>query len=217
MGPPRLTAPATAHSDERPTLTLVVLSSDQEAEILEYVNWDDGHCGLASNLGFVLDKARDGWADVQFEQDPERFIIQILDKVHRHRRVHRVMLAVGHHSRTLSHAYTIGRKPVYLDKQFGKLAGVAASMVEDIGELADACRDIALKTATPDQSKLVARIKRDSAAAYYGACRAYVAARTLCGLGEYRGPKPSPAPSLPHVCRVSAVYPCPCGHAHEEA
>ncbi len=194
-------------------LSLVVLTPDQESEVIEYINWDVSGA-LACGLGFMLEKMRDGQS---FEEggfsDPESQIIEAMDRIARFREVHQVMLAIGEHARTLGHAYVLARHPPYVDKQFGKLSGVALSMSGNADRLSDACRIIALKGSSPEAKEIVGGLRRKASAAYYSACRAYSDTRKAERVAKNVSlPGKRPAPSVPHYCREgSPIHKCPCG------
>lgn len=191
-----------------------ILSGQQEAEIIEYCNWQDGQFGLKSNLGDVAAMLRQGLFGITFSKDPERQLIKILDMTHRHRVVHRAMLAIGPHARVLAAAYVIARKPAYLEKQFGRLSGVAISLAEDVEALAVACRRRALghKDQEKRDRQLVADYRVESQRLYSRAVRAYQAA-LLAARAEVVPTAPRVIVQVAHRCRISKVYPCPCGAA----
>ena len=202
---------------QRAELALVhasILSGLQEAELLEYLNWGDGDAGLASALGHHLDRMRDGMHQVSFPKDPEDGIIRRLDTIARHRVIHRAMGMIGHHARALTQAYTLALKPIYVVRAYGHWhSGVALAVCEDVEALVMACRDVQL--GDPEQKKaakaLIHRVRVKVTKLFNDAARSYLVAIQNAKIELVKPVAPKPVKRLEHVCRVSVVYPCPCG------
>lgn len=188
------------------------LTPRQELELVDYVNWDDGAFGLASKLGIMSEKMRDGLYRSQTVSDPETYIIKALDGIRRHRQIHRAMTAIGQHSRTLTQAYLLGKRPIYVQNQFGRIAGLVLAIAPDVEELVNACHRLAMasKVKVKEDKKLIMDMRVKATRLYSGACRAFLAALEHEQKQSYSLPEPARPEPLEHVCRASTVYPCPC-------
>lgn len=199
-------------SDNEPA----VLTGLQEAELIEYVNWSEGDAGLRSAMGQIVAKKADGTYGIRMVHDPEDAMIRNLDRIKRHRTIHRAMRSIGKHERTLRNAYTVAPKPPYIVKYFGHwCSGVALAGSKQLARLVTACHLVSIegKGKYPMEWKLIHEHQVRSLEAYQRACRAYLAAIELA---KQASVVPEPAPvreALGHRCRVSVRYPCPCGES----
>lgn len=191
-----------------------VLTGLQEAELIEYVNWSEGDMGLRSAMGQIVAKKADGTYGIRMVFDPEDNLIQKLDRIKRHRTIHRAMRSIGRHERTLRNAYTLAPKPPYVVKYFGHwCSGIVLAGSKQLARLVTACHIVSIegKAAHAGEWRLIQDHYIRAMEAYQRACRAYLAAIELAKAVAIV-PEPEPVrEQLGHVCRVSAIYPCPCG------
>jgi hypothetical protein len=192
-----------------------LLSGVQEAELIEYLNWSDASAGLKSALGIHLDRMRDGVHQVAFPKDPEDGIIRRLDMIARHRVIHRAMGMIGYHARTLTQAYTLALKPIYVVRAYGHWhSGVALAVCDDLEALVIACRDVQL--GDPEQRKaakaLIHRLRVKVCKLFNDAVKAYLVAIQEARAQLVKPVEPRPVKRLEHICRVgSPIHKCPCG------
>ncbi len=191
-----------------------VLSGLAEAELIEYVNFSDADAGLASALGRHLERMQEGTHNVRYQTDPESSMIRCLDRIARHRVIHRAMTSIGQHARVLTHAYLIALKPRYVDKTFGYWhSGIALAVADDVGALVQACRDREL--GEPEQRAgaraVIHKVRCETIRLYNLAAKAYLEAIAKAKIELVKPLAPVKLETVPHVCRVSEVYRCPCG------
>lgn len=201
---------------QEPAAEARVLTGLQEAELIEYVNWSDGDAGLRSCMATIVKRLEYG-AFVQTEvHDPTDGLISRLDQIRRHRIIHRAMGSIGKHEKVLRNAYTIAPKPPSVSRFFGHwYSGIVLSRSGGVQKLAEACYIVSIegKEKHPNEWRLIAKEQASAMVAYDKACAAYIAALKLAKQPIVEFGRRAKRETLPHTCRVSTVYPCPCGQS----
>ncbi len=184
------------------------LTGAEEQDLISYINWADG---IHSSLGAVVNAIEQYGALGVAESSgngTENAMIAALDRKVTYRRIHQVMLSVGDSARVLTRAYLLDRKPAYIDKAFGRLAGVVLGKVDDVEALADACRRQAMGSATPADRKAISELRIASQRAFNAATSAY--AKALRAI-----PKQPPMVAATYLIRKSPAHVCRAGGSHQ--
>jgi len=191
-----------------------VLTGLQEAELLDYVNWSDGDAGLKSCMSQIVRRLEIGTYIQGNVHDPTDAIIGKLDRIHRHRVIHRAMGSIGKHEKTLRNAYTIAPKPACISQYFGHwYSGVALSKRTGVAKLVEACHRVSMDgmDKCPSDWKHIQKELTKAMLSFHSACRAYSAALKLAREPLVVPTEWEPPVGAPHTCRISRVYCCPCG------
>lgn len=178
-----------AHRDPKPQkprpAPRLALQRDDELDLAWQFNEAEGALGgLRSTFGAMCERLAAG-----LKSDPggrsnvtDDEMVDRLDAHMARRRIHRRLLAIGHHARTLERVFEepsgrVSPVPVYVAHRFGNLAALAIALAPCEDALAHACQAIATSKPSPTQVALAESVQLLADEAFAAASHAYVQAK----------------------------------------